>query len=66
MQLIKLQACTQQGEIIRRLPPHVVAISRDGTTESGLGQVAYGARRIGDQALASNWMQNGWILPINN
>lgn len=44
---------------------HVEAIFKDGMAEGGLGKVVSGAKSLGGQAMAFDWLQNGRISPIN-
>ena len=48
----------------RRLPPHMAAVSGDGTAEGGQGEVLHGARKLGGQALAADWPEIGRIFAI--
>ena len=48
----------------RRLQPHVAAVFSDGTAEGGLGEVLHGARKLGGQALATDWSKNDRISGI--
>ena len=48
------------------LPPHVTAVSGNGTAKGGLGEVAYSVEKIKGQALSFDWVKNGQNLAINS
>ena len=43
----------------------MAAVSGDRTAEGGLGEVLHGARKLGGQALAADWLEIGRIWGIN-
>ena len=49
----------------RHLPLHVAIVSGDGMAEGGSGEVVFGARKLGGQALAADWSRIGRKIAIN-
>lgn len=64
MQKTKLYNVNAREKTAAALPPHVEAISGDGTGEVCLGEVVVGGRRLGDQAMAGYWPEEARIFGI--